>query len=96
MNYAVKNRAEWENHGEEVVNRMIEEAQKKYGVKGPDGQIIKTGNESTNSFQNALDIVPSPQDNSKKMAPLIPLEDTPKPAPRKSPLIFDIETEIEV
>lgn len=34
LNYAQKNRAEWEAHGEEVVAGMVKEVRKKYGVKG--------------------------------------------------------------
>ena len=33
LNYAEKNREEWENRGEDVVASMIEEAYKKYGTK---------------------------------------------------------------
>jgi len=46
LNYAVKNRAEWESHGEQVVAKMIQEARQKYGIKGPDGSIIKTTSSS--------------------------------------------------
>ena len=34
LNYAMKNRQEWEARGEEVVAGMIKEAREKYGVKG--------------------------------------------------------------
>ena len=34
LDYARKNRAEWEARGEEVVAEMIQQAKKKYGVKG--------------------------------------------------------------
>ena len=34
LNYAQKNRAEWEAHGEEIVANMTKEVRKKYGVKG--------------------------------------------------------------
>ncbi|CAB9500916.1 Receptor-type guanylate cyclase gcy [Seminavis robusta] len=33
LNYALKNREEWETHGEEVVAQMIVECRKKYGTK---------------------------------------------------------------
>ena len=33
MNYAIKNREEWELKGEEVVAEMAAEARRKYGVK---------------------------------------------------------------
>jgi hypothetical protein len=34
LNYALKNREEWEAKGEEVVATMIKECHQKYGVKG--------------------------------------------------------------
>ena len=34
LNYAMKNREEWEARGEQVVASMVEEARQKYGVKG--------------------------------------------------------------
>ena len=34
LDFATKNRAEWEAHGEEVVAEMYEECKRKYGVKG--------------------------------------------------------------
>ena len=34
LNYALKNREEWEARGEEVVKEMVEDARLKYGVKG--------------------------------------------------------------
>ncbi|CAB9516338.1 Receptor-type guanylate cyclase gcy [Seminavis robusta] len=34
LDYATKNRAEWEAHGEEAVAQMIKEAREKYGVPG--------------------------------------------------------------
>lgn len=34
LNYAQKNREEWEQNGEEVVAGMIKEVREKYGVKG--------------------------------------------------------------
>jgi hypothetical protein len=34
LNYALKNREEWEARGEEVVREMVEECRNKYGVKG--------------------------------------------------------------
>lgn len=33
LNYALQNRAEWEERGEEVVQELCEVARKKYGVK---------------------------------------------------------------
>jgi len=46
LDYAKKNRAEWESHGEQVVAKMIQEARQKYGIKGPDGSIIKATSSS--------------------------------------------------
>lgn len=34
LNYALKNREEWESKGQAVVAEMVEECRKKYGVKG--------------------------------------------------------------
>jgi hypothetical protein len=34
LNYALKNREEWEAKGEEVLEAMIKECHRKYGVKG--------------------------------------------------------------
>ena len=34
LDYAKKNRAQWEAQGEEVVAQMVKEAREKYGVKG--------------------------------------------------------------
>lgn len=49
LDYAQKNRAEWEESGEAAVKEMTEEAKKKYGVKGSDGRVInKSG--ATASF----------------------------------------------
>lgn len=36
LNYALKNREEWEAKGEEAVAQMVEECHEKYGVKGAD------------------------------------------------------------
>lgn len=39
LNYAIKNRKEWEDRGEEVVAGMIEECHRKYGTKSSDGTV---------------------------------------------------------
>ena len=42
LDFAKKNRAEWENHGEEVVAEMYEQCKKKYGIKGVEQAIHAT------------------------------------------------------
>ena len=41
LQYAIKNREEWEVQGEQVVAGMVEKCRKKYGVKGPHGPAIQ-------------------------------------------------------
>ena len=40
LNYAQKNRAEWELKGQTVVAEMVEECHRKYGVKDANGMIM--------------------------------------------------------
>ena len=42
LDFAKKNRAEWENHGEEVVAEMYEQCKKKYGIKDVEQAIHAT------------------------------------------------------
>ena len=39
LNYAQKNRAEWELKGQSVIAEMVEECRQKYGVKDTDGMV---------------------------------------------------------
>ncbi|CAB9521527.1 Receptor-type guanylate cyclase gcy [Seminavis robusta] len=40
LNYALRNREEWELCGEQVVAEMVAHCRKEYGVKAPDGSIV--------------------------------------------------------
>ncbi|CAB9517732.1 calmodulin-dependent 3',5'-cyclic nucleotide phosphodiesterase 1C [Seminavis robusta] len=45
LNYAKKNREEWETRGEEVVAEMVAAAREKYGIKAADGSIVRADQE---------------------------------------------------
>ena len=42
LDFSKKNRAEWENHGEEVVAEMYKQCKKKYGIKDVEQAIHAT------------------------------------------------------
>ena len=46
LDYATKNRQEWEAKGEQVVAEMIEQAHHKYGVKDELGNIVTVRNKA--------------------------------------------------
>ena len=47
LNYALKNREEWEARGQEVVEEMSQHVRENYGIKMPDGTIRKFGEDET-------------------------------------------------
>ena len=59
LQYAIKNREEWELQGEDVVAGIVEKCRKKYGFVGPDGSVVRSQESTAPNSLPALFEVPT-------------------------------------